>query len=371
MNNTSVIVFGPPLSRTNNGYGGGQGGIVSAISRMINYFDKQEISYVYSEYSVRSFSKYWYLQLPYRLVCDLVKLLKVCLNRRGKTIAHIVADGGLAAYRSLFAILMAKIFGIMVITDVRGNGLGAFAESRESFLGDLIWKLIIKNSQYVLVQRQTTIAHLPESYKSKILLHPNWISVDSCYERQGSILIDSRLRAVFVGYCFADKGVYEIVKGCELAAKHGVDIELHLIGAESPEFTSFIEKRRNSNLFPIIRHGKVAQGEVRVLMKSFDVFVFPSSFKSEGHPNVINEAMFAKLAIITSDVGAISEILDDLTAYFVPPRSPEAISERLIEIHLNRGKAREKADAAFFKVREHYSESNVLGSLLSIYARNC
>lgn len=369
MQNFSVIIFGPTLNKINNGYGGGQGGIVSAISRMVEYFEKHQISFIYSQYSIRSYSKYWYLKLPYRLINDLVAFGKICFLSGKHKVAHVVADGGLAAYRTLFAVLTAKAFGVGVVTDVRGNGLGTFADGRESLIGSVAWKLIVKHSKFVLVQRQSTIDSLFGRYDNKILLHSNWLASDKVYERKNSILCYKRIKIGFVGYCFADKGVYEIVEGCELAAKQGVELELHFIGAESADFTFFLDSWQHSNLFFIVRHGKVSQAEARLLMKTLDVFIFPSNFKSEGHPNVINEAMFAKLAIITSEAGAVREILDESMAYFIPPRSAISIAEKLVEIDFKRGCARVKADAAFQKVTENYGENQVLGSLLSVYAR--
>ncbi|MCH8950285.1 MAG: glycosyltransferase, partial [Chloroflexi bacterium] len=59
----------------------------------------------------------------------------------------------------------------------------------------------------------------------------------------------------------------------------------------------------------------------------------PSVPLSEGAPTVILEAMLMGLAVIATDVGAVSEIVEDrVTGYVVPPEDPQAIAEATLRL---------------------------------------
>src|SRR5581483_5086987 len=61
--------------------------------------------------------------------------------------------------------------------------------------------------------------------------------------------------------------------------------------------------------------------DVRPYFAAADVLVLPSL--SEGSPNVILEAMSARVPIVAADVGGVSEIVSDGdSALLVPPNRP-------------------------------------------------
>ena len=72
-------------------------------------------------------------------------------------------------------------------------------------------------------------------------------------------------------------------------------------------------------------HGK----EKENLMVLSDIFVFPSYYERETFGIVNIEAMSWGLPVITSNEGAISEIVQDgITGFIVNPKSPEEIAAR-------------------------------------------
>ena len=64
-------------------------------------------------------------------------------------------------------------------------------------------------------------------------------------------------------------------------------------------------------------------------MKNLDAFLLPSL--TEGCSNAMLEAMYLKIPIIATSVGAASNILKD-RGLLVEPRSPEEIYNALIEL---------------------------------------
>ena len=69
--------------------------------------------------------------------------------------------------------------------------------------------------------------------------------------------------------------------------------------------------------------------EIPQILSLFDVFLLTSIY--EGTPLVILEAMAMEKTVIATDVGAVSEQVDDgKTGIIVPPRNPKAMSEAVI-----------------------------------------
>ena len=74
------------------------------------------------------------------------------------------------------------------------------------------------------------------------------------------------------------------------------------------------------------------RNDVPQLLPRFDVFVLPSSF--EGMPLTVLEAMASGLPVIATNVGALSEMVEEgINGYLVPPDNPGALAiaiERLV-----------------------------------------
>lgn len=71
--------------------------------------------------------------------------------------------------------------------------------------------------------------------------------------------------------------------------------------------------------------------DVPRLLALADLFVLPSIY--EGMPNVVLEAMAAKLPVVATDVDGTSEVVaDGETGVLVPPANPEALGDAIISL---------------------------------------
>jgi len=69
--------------------------------------------------------------------------------------------------------------------------------------------------------------------------------------------------------------------------------------------------------------------EMKKLLRNEDILVCPSH--SEGMPNVILEGMASGLAIIATDVGAVSSMVDDSNGWLIQPHSESQLAKALNE----------------------------------------
>jgi glycosyltransferase involved in cell wall biosynthesis len=78
--------------------------------------------------------------------------------------------------------------------------------------------------------------------------------------------------------------------------------------------------------------GQVTGEQKTELLRSGDVFVFPG-VQQEGQPLTVLEAMSEGLPVIATDRGCLKEtVIEGATGFIVPPCSPSAIAEKLLQL---------------------------------------
>jgi glycosyltransferase involved in cell wall biosynthesis len=71
--------------------------------------------------------------------------------------------------------------------------------------------------------------------------------------------------------------------------------------------------------------------DVAEVLGALDLFVLSST--SEGLPRVVVEAMAAGVPVVASDVGGVSEVVDDgVTGRLVPPADPDALAAAMLDV---------------------------------------
>jgi glycosyltransferase involved in cell wall biosynthesis len=74
-----------------------------------------------------------------------------------------------------------------------------------------------------------------------------------------------------------------------------------------------------------------ALDDVRPALAAADVFVLSSVPRSEGVPTAIEEAMMMNLPVVSTDVGGISELVDEeVTGWLVPPLDARALAQAIV-----------------------------------------
>jgi len=89
-------------------------------------------------------------------------------------------------------------------------------------------------------------------------------------------------------------------------------------------------------------------------LPDFDVLVNPS--RSEGMPNIILEALAARLAVVATDVGGVSEVIvDGQTGRLVPAADPATLALTVCETLNDKSRAAERAERALQMIRTRFS----------------
>jgi len=170
----------------------------------------------------------------------------------------------------------------------------------------------------------------------------------------------SIIHFVFVGRFERRKGIEELNKALTaLLTKEG--FHFHFIGPVPPS------RKIKSNI--ITYHGAVSdKNEMQKLLDQYQILVVPSH--SEGMPNVIMEGMARGLAIIATDVGAVSVVVDNNNGWLINPASVQAIQSVLDEaIHITPEKLNEKRQKSQEKILTFFWENVVVQTEKAILQR--
>lgn len=136
---------------------------------------------------------------------------------------------------------------------------------------------------------------------------------------------DARLVA-YVGRLVPEKGLRELLDACARLSASEPSLQLALIG-DGPMRGELAQRL---DALPALRArlpGAQSPAEVARWMAAADLVTLPSW--SEGHPNVLVEALACGRPVVATPVGGIPEVVDATTGVLVPLRDADALAAGL------------------------------------------
>lgn len=160
------------------------------------------------------------------------------------------------------------------------------------------------------------------------------------------------------------KGLDILFHACALLKQRGHQFVLHVIG-DGPIREELEQLAVSLGLYDeIIFYGYMLHPEE--FMPFFDIFVLPS--RAEAFGSVFAEAALCLLALVGTDVGGISEQIEDgVNGLLVPSENPEALCEALDKLLSDPSFRYQLARAAGEKAKKDYSLQRVIGELKLVY----
>lgn len=121
-------------------------------------------------------------------------------------------------------------------------------------------------------------------------------------------------------------------------------------GDERPKVEAIIKKHNLQNNLFMLGYRK----DVPEILPMFDIFVLSSD--TEAFPNTLLEASACGKPLVSTAVGGAPEIVvDGYNGCLVPPRNPELLAERMIELLSDEDRRRTMAENSLKRVREKFS----------------
>ena len=143
------------------------------------------------------------------------------------------------------------------------------------------------------------------------------------------------LRLLNISHYWPQKNLVTLLEAVKLLHDQGVGIRLALTG--DPSNSPGSRARRDQELVRelagvVTITPNLPYKQALELYRSTDVFVFPSTCESFGHPMI--EALFQGVPVVAAETAINREICGDAARYF-PARDPEALSKLLLKMKVD------------------------------------
>ena len=198
----------------------------------------------------------------------------------------------------------------------------------KKYLFRYLVKWIIKNSDYIISYggKITEIINSLNSNYEKVIEIPAAIEKSWILKKINFVDDSSKRKILFVGRNEDRKGFKELMTAINSLSNINTNLEFHFIGPNLNS-NSEISTELALNFHGLIKEDALKKG----IFDQCDVLICPSY--SEGMPNVILEAMSRGLAVIASDVGASSLLVDNENGILLNHISPSEILNSLLKIN--------------------------------------
>lgn len=217
-------------------------------------------------------------------------------------------------------------------------------------------------------ERLITVSHSFAGYMSSFVDHPEDINVipNGFDEKRFKPVPHENEVPQLVTVCrlVPAKGLDILLKACAELKSRGYDYVLHIIG-DGPFRKELEELAKELGIYnETIFYGYTLHPEEFVPF--FDIFVLPS--RAEAFGSVFAEAALSCLALVGSDVGGISEQIEDgINGLLVPVEDYVALSEALEKVISDPSYRYELARSAWEKAKSHYSLTHVVNEFKKMY----
>ena len=145
---------------------------------------------------------------------------------------------------------------------------------------------------------------------------------------------------LFVGRLVPKKGPETLVEAAAFLRKKGLEFTIEMIG-DGPLRAPLERRVRDLGLEnTVFLRGLLVRGEIRSAMRRAACFALPCRVTPNGDrdgiPNSLAEAMASGLAVVSTRLPSIEELVEDgETGLLVPPENPAALAEALENLLLN------------------------------------
>ncbi|MFZ1787749.1 MAG: glycosyltransferase family 4 protein [Saprospiraceae bacterium] len=255
-----------------------------------------------------------------------------CCTQKIDIALIFTGDGYSFKEKGLMA-LIAKCFSAKVILAPR-SGLIKKNLEEDYFLSKFM-KYVFGKVDVLLCQGESwkEIFKKQNVPEEKLKVVQNWIDV-SLYEKAnpGS----DKIKILFLAWVNKNKGIIELVEAVnELKDRYCFELIIAGEGEESGLIKSMISKNKLHNIVTFL--GWVSGEKKYDLLRNTDIFILPSHY--EGFPNALLEAMSSGIACISTNVGAVPDIIvHGYNGLIIPVNDKNGIVLSLSDLIVNKNK---------------------------------
>ena len=240
-----------------------------------------------------------------------LKLLGKCMTRRYQYAYFSIVPVSIGFYRDLCYVALIKAFHIKPIYHIHLSGIRT--ASRKN-IARFFYQWAFSNA--IIIHPSEKVSRMEFDNltlkNAKILIQPNGIDGSNGTIKPSQTETGAGLRIIHMSHLYKFKGLDILLSVFYDLVSDGHDIHLDIVGdkAERSVYKTILKYLDN----PVTRervkwHGLVTGKSKQVILDNADILAYTSI--NDIFPLIILEAMKSRLPIVASNIGAMSEILED------------------------------------------------------------
>lgn len=263
------------------------------------------------------------------------------------------------------ALLAREITGVPYVVTLHGSDVTILGSDR-SYLAVNTHSVEQADAITAVSSFMASEAHERLGIKKGIRVIPNFVDAER-FSPAPCEVIEGKGRDVVVAHVSnfrPVKRIQDLVYAMGIVVKEAPGARLMLVG-DGPErhrIERLIDQLRLKDHVLLMGY----RSDVPHLLRCSDVVVLCS--ETESAPLTLLEGLSCGLPVVATSVGGIPEIVEDgVNGFLVPPKHPEAIAERILELNGDRGLRARLGGAARRTVLERYTADGVVGQYEDVY----
>lgn len=344
-----VLVISPSIKRS-------KGGVASVVRGM-------EESNCFLDYDMHYFSSYIDGNFIIRLIYSIFAFVKFLFIYRKYDLFHIHISSHGSTFRKIFYIRVLSSSKKHIISHIHGaqfiDFYNSLSEKKKKYVRDNLNK-----SDYIIALSDWR-QHMFENkigLKNCVAINNGIMLVKNAHEK---IRFLSNKKFLFLGRLCERKGIYDLIYAVKKIANVCPDIKFFLAGDGDIDSVKKIIKKENLNNFFVVL-GRINKEEKEELFETCGCLVLPSY--NEGLPMAILESMSHGLAIISTKVGAIPEVVKDNGILFNCGNIDE-LCQCIRKIYESKELTMNFGEKGIKIIEEKYSEENSFHKIKELYEK--
>ncbi len=295
-----------------------------AICRSVNFITSSIITNKFvmnSKVFENTLKAFLWLLDPLFLAINIILFILLLIKEKPSKV--LVCNGGYPAARGCLAMCIAsKMIYLPVLISI------VSMPARRKFLifwYEKILDLLIWHSVSIVIVNANAIANQLITHRS---MPSNKFSIihNGLDEKSIDLVPMSRENTILIGYIGRidkSKGVFYLFDAFLTLLHQYPHLELLMVG-DGDSFTELVRKVNELGLNKKIKLPGHFDGDISSVLINLDIYVFPSLW--EGLPYSVLEAMRSECAIVSTNVGGISEAIEDgVDGLLVPAGSSQSL----------------------------------------------